>query len=315
MTDKILHAAKIALAAIIAIVLADLFKLEYSVSAGIVAILSVAFTKRETIQTAINRFLAFVVALVIAGICFNTIGYNTYGFFVYLLLFILVCQFLGWNSAMAMDSVLISHFLSFKCMDLHALTNEMGLFLIGVGIGIIANIFLRENKDYMRRMERETDDLIKLALHRMSLRIMDPKLPDYDGRCFDTLRETLDEAAALARMNYMNRWSKKEMADIEYIAMREKQADILYEIYKHLSRIETVPVTAELLSRFFEDVSTRYPFDDSVDELLQEFGRLDLSMKEMPLPVERKEFEDRARLFAIMRGMEEFLRETGNNKQ
>ena len=31
-------------------------------------------------------------------------------------------------------------------------------------------------------------------------------------------------------------------------------------------------------------------------------------MQERPLPAERHEFEDRARLFAIMRGMEEFLK-------
>ena len=34
---------------------------------------------------------------------------------------------------------------------------------------------------------------------------------------------------------------------------------------------------------------------------------LDRHMKQLPLPTDRKEFEDRARLFAIMRGMEEFL--------
>ena len=30
-------------------------------------------------------------------------------------------------------------------------------------------------------------------------------------------------------------------------------------------------------------------------------------MKDMPLPADRCEFEDRARLFAVMRGLEEFL--------
>ena len=34
---------------------------------------------------------------------------------------------------------------------------------------------------------------------------------------------------------------------------------------------------------------------------------MDVWMKSKPLPVERKEFEDRARLFALMRDMEEFI--------
>ncbi|MBR5944186.1 MAG: hypothetical protein IKZ94_04485, partial [Lachnospiraceae bacterium] len=95
--------------------------------------------------------------------------------------------------------------------------------------------------------------------------------------------------------------------DIDYISMRGKQSDTLYEMFKHLSRIETVPVTAGLLSEFFERVSQEYSMDNTVAGLLEEFRELDAKMKEMPLPTERGEFEDRARLFAIMRGLEEFL--------
>ena len=116
-------------------------------SAGIVAILSIAFTKKETLQTARNRFLAFLVALVISAGCFNLIGFTVPAFFVYLALFILVCQFMGWNIAMAMDSVLISHFLTFGEMNGSTLLNEIALFLIGVGMGIIANLFLRRDLD------------------------------------------------------------------------------------------------------------------------------------------------------------------------
>lgn len=173
---NLLYAAKITAAAIIAILLAELLKLQFSVSAGIVAILSVAFTKKETIETARNRLLAFLVALAIAAACFYSIGFNNYGFFVYLAVFIPVCMIFGWNSAMAMDSVLISHFLTLRSMNLSALSNEAALFVIGVGIGILSNIFLHRNADYMSAMKRETDELMKTALHRMSLRIMNPDM-------------------------------------------------------------------------------------------------------------------------------------------
>ncbi len=308
MKKNILHAVKITLAAIIAILLADLLNLQFSISAGIVAILSVAFTKKETIRTAVNRLLAFAAALVIAAVCFNLIGFDRYGFFAYLILFIPLCQFMKWNTAMAMDSVLISHFLSLQSMGVPELANEVLLFVIGVGVGIVANLFLRQERDYMRRMEHETDALIKQALHRMSLRIMDPKMPGYDGSCFDTLQKTIDEASALAHLNYMNKLTSRGSEDIEYIAMREKQADTLYEIFKHLSSIETVPVTAGMLSDFFEKVSVQYSMDNTVENLLTDFEELNNRVKEMPLPVNRSEFEDRARLFAIMRGLEEFLK-------
>ena len=62
-----------------------------------------------------------------------------------------------------------------------------------------------------------------------------------------------------------------------------------------------------MLSYFFEKVSMQYSMDNTAEDLLKDFGVLDLWMKKMPLPKERSEFEDRARLFAVMRGLEEFL--------
>ena len=82
---NLIHAIKVTLTAVLAIVIAEGLHLQFSVSAGIVAILSVAFTKRETIKTARDRFAAFAAALLIAALCFHTIGFDLHGFFVYLL--------------------------------------------------------------------------------------------------------------------------------------------------------------------------------------------------------------------------------------
>ena len=86
---NLLHAVKISSAAVIAVLLARALGLENAVSAGIVAVLSVAFTKKETLETARNRFLAFIAALLICALCFYTIGFSLPGFFVYLVLFII----------------------------------------------------------------------------------------------------------------------------------------------------------------------------------------------------------------------------------
>ena len=57
--DIIINSAKIILAAVLAILLAFILKLEFAVSAGIVAILSVQPSKRETIHTALSRLYGF----------------------------------------------------------------------------------------------------------------------------------------------------------------------------------------------------------------------------------------------------------------
>lgn len=305
--NEILFAIKIAASACLAIVVAEQLQLQFAISAGIVAILSVALTKKETLKIALTRFLAFGVALLIAYCCFTLWGYHTGAFLLYLLFFIFVCQFMRWNNAMAMDSVLISHFLTFGNMNVECLLNEVLLFVIGVGIGIVSNLFLQKKTDYMERLKDETDEQIKMALHRMSLRIMDEDLANYDGSCFEKLKASVDEALAVAMENDSNQLFSDGKADIEYILMRRNQISVLHEMYQRVSVIHTVPISAKRISDFFEKVAAEYARDNSVSDLMEEFLRLDREMKEIPLPEGRTEFEDRAQLYALMRNMEQFL--------
>ena len=180
MVLKIINSVKIILAAIIAILIARLLKLDYAIAAGIVAILSVQPTKRETLKTGLSRFYAFVIALVISYFCYHLIGFTTLAFFIYVILFIFICQIFGWHSAMAMDSVLISHFINFGRMGFAEIKNEILLFVIGVGMGVIANLTLRKKASYIEQLKTEADDLIRQTLCGMSKRILDINFVDDD---------------------------------------------------------------------------------------------------------------------------------------
>jgi len=99
-------------------------------------------TKKETIRTGLSRFYAFVSALFISFFCYKIFGFSNTAFFVYTGFFIVICQIFGWYSAIAMDSVLISHFILFGKMGFYELRNEILLFAIGVGFGVLMNLFL-----------------------------------------------------------------------------------------------------------------------------------------------------------------------------
>ncbi|MBQ1592824.1 MAG: aromatic acid exporter family protein, partial [Treponema sp.] len=66
MKGLLFRSVKIIAAAVLAILVAQALGLDFAVSAGIVAILSVQPTKKETLRTALARFLAFAVALAIS---------------------------------------------------------------------------------------------------------------------------------------------------------------------------------------------------------------------------------------------------------
>ena len=298
---------KIVLAAIGAIMVARLLHLEFAISAGIVAILTIQPTKRETVNTALGRLYAFAAALVVAFISFRILGVTLTAYFVYLAVFIFLCQICKWYSAMAMNSVLISHFVTFGVMNTETVANEVFIFMIGVSAGILANMYLRKRTDYAEQLMQEMDAQIVKILSRMSERILDKDISDYNGACFQVLAEQIEDARKVAEENYNNQFNPEDTFDMEYIAMRDKQRMVLYEMYKSVRSLDTSPITAKRISDFLKDMSEVFEKGNDGRTLMKEFLQMDEWMKSKPLPVERKEFEDRARLFALMRDMEEFI--------
>lgn len=308
MKTNIINSLKIVAAAVSAIVAAQLLHLDFAMSAGIIAILTIQPTKKETIRTALSRLCAFGAAMVIAFLSFKILGITLIGFFAYLLMYIFLCQFMRWHSAMAMNSVLISHFVSLGIMDMAAVRNEIGLFIIGVGIGFLVNLHLHKQVDYVEQLKRETDEQIIKILSRMSERIMNKDISDYNGECFEMLRRHIRKAKNVAEENFNNQFTSADTFDMEYIAMRDRQCQVLYEMYKNVRCLNTSPITAGKISRFMKNMAEVFERGNDGRELMRQFEEMDLYMKSQPLPTEREEFEDRARLFCLMRSVEEFIK-------
>ncbi len=305
--ENLFTAFKIALAAIIAITIAKAFRLEYAISAGTVAILSIQPTKRETVRTATGRVLAFLCAMILAFTCFTIGGYTMPAFGVFLILQVVVCQLCGWGNSMAMTVLLMAHFLTVGEMNSVTVRNECLIFLIGVGTGILANMHLRKNVNYIEELKESTDEQIRKILTRMSERILNSDMSDYNGDCFEALKESLERAKHVAETNYNNQLRVRDVYDREYIRMRERQCFVLYEMYKNVRQLHTTPLTAHMISDFLQDMANTYHRVNTCRELMAEFRELDKSMKSKPLPIQRQEFEDRARLFYLLRYIEEFI--------
>ena len=164
----ILKSVKITAGAILAILFASCLNLKYSATAGIITILSIQNTKKETIQTALARGEAFCCALLVSFLCYNFFGYTTAAFGIYLLIFTTLCLAMKWSSAIAMDSVLITHFLAEKTMNIPMIANEISLFLIGAGIGVLLNLSLRPKENAWKDKMAEADESIRSIIKRMA---------------------------------------------------------------------------------------------------------------------------------------------------
>ena len=307
MKSKLILTVKIVISAFVAIIIARFLKLDFAVSTGVIAILTIQPTKKETIKTAFARFIALVVALVVSYLCFYFLKVSWTGFFVYLAVFVLFCCVMGWSYAIAPCSVLVAHIVSLGEIDISTITNEVLIFVIGTGVGILANLHLKKQTTKIKELNSAMDEQIVKILKRMSERIMNNKIRDYNGSCFDVLDERIYEAKTVAVNNYHNQFDESDTYDMEYIEMRERQRQVLFEMYKNAVNLTGSPMTATIISDYLKNMAEAFDEKNDGLKLKAEFDKMDDYMKEQPMPVTREEFENRAKLYSLMRSIEEFI--------
>lgn len=305
--QQVMKSLKIAAAAFAAIALAGELGLQYSATAGIITVLSIQNTKRETLKSAGNRVLAFLCALLLSGICFRLMGYNLWAFGVYLLLFAFLCLCMGWAEAIAMDSVLITHFLTEQSMEPKQIVNEALLLLIGTGLGILVNLHLRKRRTEFNRLAEEVDDRIKGILNRMSQWLPREDKSEYGPGCFEALKKSVEDAKTCAAANYNNALFSQSLYELDYIAMRERQCGILREIYDNIVRIQYLPRQAEQVAELLGQIERDFHRENTAEGLLKKLENLLAQLKEQPLPESREEFEARAILFYILMQIRQLL--------
>lgn len=305
--ENIVKSIKFALAAVLAIAIAAQLGLKYPATAGIITVLSIQNTKRETMKSARNRTLAFVCALILAAGAFYLLGFTLPGFACYLLLFALLCLYEGWGEAIAMDSVLITHFLSEQSMSIPLIVNESALFLIGTTVGVLVNMHLRQKGSLYQRLADDVDAQIKGILSHMSCWLSQEDKSVCGLDYMDRLKDSLKLAMTCALNNYNNALWKKDSYEVDYIQMREKQIVVLQEIYENVKSISCLPEQAEQVAELLNGIERGYHRSNTVEGLLRDLELLLEDLKVQELPSSREEFEARAILFYILKQIERLL--------
>jgi len=315
---KLTRSLKVALAAMLAIVLAEALGLQFPTTAGIITILSIQGTKLETFKTAGKRALAFLCALVLAGLCYALLGYGVWVFGIYLFLFVLLCLVMRWQEAIAMDSVLVSHFLS-QGTFFPLLGNEVLLFVVGTGFGILVNLHLRSRREQFTLASDRVDGQIKTILGDMARLLAQEEksagTSRYSVSCpinggenyFDPLRQALEQAEACAVANYGNAPFSRDTYELDYVRMRQQQSVILQSVYENITGISYLPRQAGQVADLLRRIQQEYHRYNNVEGLLGQLRALLADMQTQALPRSREEFEARAVLFYILKQLEELL--------
>lgn len=317
MINKYLKVLKIAIGSALAIMLADLLQLDYGTSAGIIVLLTIQDTKKETLLIGAKRAASFVIAMLLAIAVFSLTGYSAVSFGIFLLLFIVILSSLNLQDGISINAVLVTHFLPAATITYPLFINELLLFVIGAGTGMLLNLYIPRNVRLIRMDQERIEDNLRFILKSMSADLQceeqagcpgsSPQYLSNYTAALDTLESDIHNALNRAYENMNNTFLSDTRYYIQYMEMRRNQCGVLKTIYEHMKKINQIPPQALKISTFLYHVSTSLHEYNNAEEMLDEFERLRESYSQEPLPADRIEFENRAILYQILNELECFI--------
>lgn len=297
---------KTALASLLAIIMSQELSLEFAAAAGIIAILNVFDTRKATIEGGLKRTLSAIIALLIGGFLFEKIGYKTWVFGLYLLLFVPLSFLLKIELGLGPSSVIVTHLLAFGKIDSAIILNEMALVFIGTGFAMLTNFYAPNRQDKLNNLIESIDEDMMFILNLFGKSLvenLDVKL--YEDKISE-LKRDIDKAIDIAIIENDNliENSRDLLRDLR---LREREMDLLQEMYDDLRTILPEYSDGKYISDILIETSENLTDGEEMTKVKNRIDFLKNHYHMMKLPDTHEEFAIRSAIFQVFRSLDQFI--------
>ncbi len=301
---------KMTIALVITTLIAQSLNLDYAITAGILAVLFMQLTRKDSYVNAAKRILDGLLAIGLSTVFFLITGYNTATFFYFTIFFIALSFALKISVGIVPSLVLVSHLLIEGSFSWAMILNAVLLIGISASVAMMLNVLYPLNTyKYLSGYINAIDELLIRDIINLSVALTAPdkkqKHLDFHQDNRDNLKKILHKAE-LADKDIM---FDKDHRHIAYLRMRHAQMnriDRLFDLYEKLKRHHP---HADILSEYVYELSGDIGKPDKATPQLDKLKELREDFRTKPLPETREAFETRAILFQMMFEIESLLHE------
>jgi len=304
-----MRAIKIAVGSSAAIYIANLFHLDYDVSAGTIALLTIVTTKLETIKLSFYRVVTLIFSICMAWLVFEHIDNEWAAFGLFIFVLVMVTDILGWGATLSVNAVIGTHFLTRLEFSRQFILNEILLVLIGITIAIVLNLFNnnasshRELILHMRLTEKQLQAILKEMASYLLCQNMKEDVWEDIRRLETELKQYIIDACEYQ----YNTFSSHPQYYIDYFEMRMQQCNILDILHNEVTKIRSMPKQAKIVADYMLYMKDYVIEINYAEAQLEQLYLIIDNMKQEPLPESSEEFESMALLYHVMMDLEEFL--------
>ncbi len=306
---RILHTTiKMSLVGIITSLVTRELGLEYWLTAGIVGLLSISMTKRDSLYSSARRVVDAIFGLMLSTLMFISFGYVFWVYAIFIIIFTFVSFKLKLNEGVVLSLVLVSHLLSEGEFNFNMIGNELAILLIAVGIAMLFNIFYPQSSEKeLDKHVHSIDQLIRDHLFMLSILLKDPMYHDEYYRHFSVLDRKINQTIDEVELVDKDLLFSNDHSYLAYFHMRKEQSSYIRHMYQQALKIKQLHPFAMDISDYVKELANDIGLYDRATGQLK---RLDLLMqyfKNSQLPTSREEFELRASLYQILHEIESLL--------
>lgn len=297
---------KTALGVSISVFIAQFLQLQYFTAAGILTLLCIQKSRKQSVKAALSRLFACLLSLFLSSVLFEIIGYQAYAFLVLLLFFIPLCVKLRIHEGIASSSVIVMHVYMHGEWEAFFFLNEIGVILIGLGVALLINWYMPSIDKTLARYRDQVDGLIAAILKETALYLKEGRTL-WDGKELLLLADILAKASSLAVLDAENSLQRKESSYHHYFRAKRKQYDILERMLPAVSGISIQMEQGRRIGELIEEMNAHMSGGIPSPHLAEKLRSIRDYHKLLPLPVTRDEFENRASLYAVANELERFI--------
>ncbi|WP_300359218.1 aromatic acid exporter family protein [Fusobacterium sp.] len=298
---------KTAFGTFLSIYLAQILGIKYGVTAGIVTIISIQATKKESIQIAIERVFASAIGLFISAVFFYFFGFTPIVFGAFVLIFMPICLKFNLFQGFLATVVLATHILAEKQISFMILLNEVEILALGAGVAIVLNLYMPDISKDLEKAHEDINNLMRTIFNYMGEDLITGSVFIDEDLTFKELKKQLNLARDLAFKDYNNSFFYGSRYWIELFHLKREQYKILVRMRKHFYKLFFSSEHTYIVSAFTKEVGESIGVNEIYKKALKDLEDIKEIFREMPLPQTRNEFENRAILYQFFSDIEEFL--------
>lgn len=305
-----LRTAKYTLAVLAAALTAQALGLLNPMTAGVIALLSLSDTRRTTLKLAQERLVSMVLALALAWLLFAGLGFNMLSLALFLIIYVPLSYRLQLMSGLVASTVLVTQLLGWQSLAVSYWLNQVGLFAIGAGLALAFNSYMPSKEDLILAHRARIEDQLRQLLLTIHDSLRQPQASprrETDLAALAALNQELEAALTTVLAERDNRLFRQTNYDVHYVEMRQAQAQLLEQMMTTLPDCFLESEESKVLAGIFYLTASQLETANPGTYLMADIQALLAYYRERPLPVNRQEFENRARLFQLLNDLSRFI--------